>query len=138
MRIDFCVPGVPRGKQRPRFTRTGHAYTPDQTAAYECLVRLAYQSIACGVLPMTGPISLSIIAYMPIPASLSDKRKRALVGKPHTKKPDCSNILKSVEDGLNGVAYADDSQIWKLTMHKVYGEVPGLEVAIEETEDARA
>ena len=39
MRIQFTVPGVPVGKGRPRFTRGGHAYTPEKTAAFEEKVR---------------------------------------------------------------------------------------------------
>lgn len=133
MRIEFIVPGPPRGKGRPRFSSKGHTYTDDKTAAYECLVRLAFQAISCGAPPLTGPVSLSIVAYMPIPASLSDKRKRELAGKPHTKKPDSSNIQKSVEDGLCGVAYPDDSAIWETTFRKVYcpdGEQVGLVVML--------
>jgi len=136
MKFEFLVPGPPRGKGRPRFTKTGMAYTDDKTAAYENLVRLAFQAESQGAPPLTGPVSLSIIAYMPIPSSLSDKRKRAMVGKPHTKKSDADNIAKAVNDGLNGVAYADDSQIWMLIVRKVYSETPRLEVTIEETEGA--
>ena len=40
--ISFSVPGEPVGKGRPRFTRTGHPYTPGKTESYESLVRLAY------------------------------------------------------------------------------------------------
>lgn len=38
--ISFSVPGEPVGKGRPRFTRTGHPYTPGKTGSYESLVRL--------------------------------------------------------------------------------------------------
>jgi len=134
--MTFTVIGIPRSKGRPRFSSKGHAYTDDKTAAYENLVRLAFQAEAQGVPPLTGPVLLSIVAYMPIPSSLSDKRKRALIGKPHAKKPDADNVAKAVQDGCNGVAYVDDSQIWMLIVRKVYSETPRLEVTIEETEDA--
>ena len=44
MRIQFTVPGVPVGKGRPRFTRGGHAYTPEKTAAFEEKVRLCWKT----------------------------------------------------------------------------------------------
>lgn len=54
--ISFSVPGEPAGKGRPRFTRTGHPYTPGKTESYESLVRLAYGE--CGmVFPMRDGIS---------------------------------------------------------------------------------
>ena len=33
--ITFTVYGEPRGKGRPKFTMTGHAYTPERTKSYE-------------------------------------------------------------------------------------------------------
>ncbi len=132
MLIEFTVPGPPRGKGRPRFTRAGHTYTPEETAAYENLVKLAYMQEAKGA-KLTGPVTMRIIARMPIPTSLSAKRKAQLYGTPHVKKPDSSNIQKAVEDGLLGVAYHDDSSVWATTFRKVYcpdGEEVGLTVTL--------
>ena len=119
--ITFTVPGVPRGKGRPRAARRGAHIamdTDDKTAAYENLVRLAYIQAGGGMLG--GAIELGVIAYMPVPESWSKTKKRAAYGAPHLGKPDASNIQKAVEDGLNGVAYADDSAIWMTTTQKVY------------------
>ncbi len=35
MTVCFTVPGKPQGKARPRFTRSGHTYTPGSTAAFD-------------------------------------------------------------------------------------------------------
>ena len=49
-----------------------------------------------------------------------------------TTRPDVSNVIKSVEDGLNGIAYHDDSQISELMVFRYYGEEPGVCVEIRE------
>lgn len=36
--MNFTIEGLPKGKGRPRFTRSGHTYTPDTTRKYEALV----------------------------------------------------------------------------------------------------
>ena len=39
MRVSFRVDGKPQAKQRPRFTRSGHVYTPSETTNYEKLIK---------------------------------------------------------------------------------------------------
>lgn len=49
-----------------------------------------------------------------------------------TKKPDADNIAKAVLDGLNGVAFVDDSQVVALMVKKTYGLTPKVKVRIKE------
>jgi Holliday junction resolvase RusA-like endonuclease len=104
--ITFEVPGKPRGKGRPRFSmKTGHAYTPKDTASYENLVKVMYLN-AGGELH-EGPVHIYIDAYYQIPVSKS-KKEKALMEKGElmpTVLPDADNIIKSVLDGLNNVAF---------------------------------
>jgi Holliday junction resolvase RusA-like endonuclease len=132
--ITFTVPGPPRGKGRPRFTRTGHTYTPEETASYENLVRLAYQANANGRAPAKGSVKMTIVAYMPMPKAWTEKKRVGMHGLYHTKKVDLDNVIKSVLDGLDGVAFDDDAQVSQITAYKFYGMVPGLEVTIETKE----
>lgn len=131
----FTVPGEPVGKGRPRVTvRGGHAhgYTPAKTAAYERSVRQAYNLSYCGADALITPIELQITAYMPIPESWPKSKKAAALAeviKPIVK-PDGSNILKCIEDALNGLAYQDDKQIVKGTFKKLYGAWPHVDVEI--------
>lgn len=49
-----------------------------------------------------------------------------------TKKPDLSNLIKSLEDALNGVLWVDDSQIVTFTAQKVWGPEDGVSLEVTE------
>lgn len=61
---------------------------------------------------------------MPIPKKLSKKNRMLVVGIPHSKRPDLTNLIKFTEDALNGVLWEDDSIIYEIYAKKVYGETP--------------
>ena len=133
----FTVYGTPVGKGRPRFRNAGkfvQTYTPEKTANYETLVKLAYQQEHGGEPLLTGALHMELLAYFPIPKSTSKKdRALMILGKNwHIKKPDSSNVLKAVEDALNGIAYADDSSICSMTIVKKYSDTPRVEIMISE------
>ncbi len=129
--ISFSVPGEPVRKGRPRFTRTGHPYTPGKTGSYESLVRLAYGGSGT-IFPKGVPVRVKITAYFGIPKSASKKRRAMMIAGDiaPTKKPDFDNIQKIICDALNGVAYHDDSQIVKADIEKVYSTTPRVEVTV--------
>lgn len=63
---------------------------------------------------------------MPIPKRFT-KIQRAQVQSGDlrpAKKPDCSNIVKGIEDALNGMIWKDDAQIVTLIVRKWYSESP--------------
>lgn len=132
--IQITIPGTPVAKGRPRAVRKGRIgvrmYTPAKTAKFEAWCRLAATAVWGNQAPLDGPLSVIFMIYMPIPTSLSAKKRAELMGKPHTKKPDASNIIKAVEDAFNGIVWSDDSQISLLTAHKVYDTEPRIEVNV--------
>lgn len=128
------APGNPVPKARARVAvRNGRAfaYTPKKTADYESLIK-ARASEVC-VSPIAEPVRLIVRFYMPIPQSWPKKqREAALSGSMmHTKKPDIDNLIKSVCDALNGIAYIDDSQIVSIEASKCYSNNPGTEIEIQ-------
>ena len=134
MERHFIVPGEPRGKDRPRFTRNGRTYTTRKTIDYEKRIRTAYQE-QYGQMPvLEGPICMVITAIFPIPKSDTKRtRENKLAGRLlPTRKPDTDNIMKAICDALNGIAYKDDSQIVECHLTKQYGEIGMVEVYVEQ------
>ncbi len=130
--------GTPRGKGRPRFTNVGNvvrAYTPKPTATYENLIAVEYER-QCGdkYFDRDRALRMEITGYLDIPTSASKKKKAMMAsGKIRPlKKVDSSNLMKVVEDALNGVAYHDDVQIVESVINRYYGEVPRVEIMIED------
>lgn len=131
MTISFTVPGVPVPQSRPRFTRQGRAYDTAACKAYKREVAKAAKVAMSGREPLRGAIACYMIFYMPIPKSLSRKKRQELTGDFMIKKPDTDNLAKAVLDGCCGIVYADDAQVATLYAKKVYGEEPWVEVEFE-------
>lgn len=135
--ITFDVPGIPVAKGRARsFVRNGHVahYTPEKTANYENLVKLAAQQAMGGRSPFVGACELDLVLHMPVPASWSNKKRlAALAGEIRpTSKPDCSNVLKAIEDAMNGVVWVDDKQAADVRIKKRYAVTPKAIVQVRE------
>lgn len=143
MAYDMVIPGeaVPQG--RPRFGH-GRTYDPPKSRKYkEYVRRLAYFSAPRGTMchPLTCPVRLTCVIYRAVPKSWSRrKRADAIADKIRpTTKPDVSNVIKGIEDALNGVWYADDSQIVEYGLiGKWYAEEPRVYVRLDvEVEDGQ-
>lgn len=132
----FTVPGEPVAKGRARaFVRAGRVahYTPSKTANYESRVATFAKQAMAGAEPFSGAVALSVVARFSIPASWSKKRRQAAMdGLEHvTKRPDLDNVLKAIKDGMNGIAWLDDSQVVRLVdCRKVYADQPGVDVIV--------
>lgn len=131
--LEFTVPGEPKGKGRPRVTRSGHAFTPKDTVMYENLVRTSFRQAYPDHIPLTDKeITAEIRAFYGMPKA--SKKKTALMAEGTirpVKKPDLDNIAKAVLDSLNGIAYRDDAQVVKLTILKYYAVQPRVDVWLE-------
>lgn len=129
--ITIEIPGKPFAKQRPRFSRkSGRAFTPAATVSFESTVgTLAAQHIKQ---PLTGPIRITIRATFEPPQSWSKKKTAEHLNRPHVQRPDLDNIGKAICDGLNRIAFADDSQIAEMNIRKVWGPVARTIVSLEQ------
>lgn len=134
MRYEITIFGEPTGKGRPRFAKTGHAYTPQATRDYEYQVQYEFASSYPGAEVITNPVKASIVAYYSIPQNYSKKKRQDCLNNKIQvqKKPDCDNIAKIILDSLNGYAYEDDKQVVDLQVTKMWSDIPRVEVVIEE------
>ena len=135
MIYEFEVPSKIIGKGRPRLnTNTGQVYTPTRTKDYESLVEQYFLLKYPRYKTFEGRAKVSITAYFEVPKSASKVAKEQMLGNTisPTKKPDIDNIVKVVLDSMNKFAFKDDTQITKIEVEKLYGDVEKLCVKIEE------
>lgn len=109
----FRVTGKVRGQGRPRFTRTGNAYKAKADRDYENEIKKAYINSG-GVHYGDKPIFVTVSVHRALPKNTPKSIKEV----PDTVRIDCDNILKSVMDALNGIAYDDDSQVVQASIYK--------------------
>lgn len=133
MTVEFTVPGL-HGKDRPRFTRTGHVYTTKATADFEEKIRWCYRQAVKGpIVPADGPVRVVVKAYHPVPKCAPKYKRAAMLAgdiKPLVKV-DIDNVAKLVMDALNGLAYLDDKQVVQLEGYKKYAVEPAVYVRVE-------
>jgi crossover junction endodeoxyribonuclease RusA len=96
----FTVPGNPIPWERSR-SRGGQHFTAPRSRAHKDRI-LAFARQA-RVPKLLGPVMLSVTFYR--------KTKQ---------RCDIDNLVKAVQDALNGVAYADDAQIVSLVAIKAF------------------
>jgi Holliday junction resolvase RusA-like endonuclease len=137
----FTVPGPPvatarAGRHFNPKTGKAHSFTPAKTADFKNQVRLEFHCAYPNFIPVSGPISMNLKIYMPIPQSMT-KRERAIAESdetalPHIKKPDGKNIRWGIEDALEGLAFVNDSQVCKYSDSKTYSPRPRVEISISQ------
>lgn len=128
MEIYFALPMDPVAKGRPRFTRSGHTFTPAKTRAFETEFRLRASKFKPKK-PLTGPLHVEIAFAVKPPK----KRKHPIYP---IVKPDLDNYVKGCQDAMNQVFYLDDAQIVSLKLTKYYAMDlnPRISVTIRELE----
>lgn len=83
---------------------------------------------------LSGALRLNLLFCMPIPKSISKKKKEKLFYV--SKRPDIDNLAKAVMDAINQVGlWEDDSQIAVLEVSKIYAEEPRCVIYIQELEN---
>ena len=134
--LHIRINGEPRGKQRPKFTKQGRAYTPKETRQYEREIReAALKAAAIQQYTKPGadcPVQVRITSHCAIPKSWGKKKREAAQqGKIRPAvKPDADNIGKIICDALNEIAYHDDKQVVELLVSKRYARYGDPHVSV--------
>ena len=121
-------------KRRPKIATKGghaHAYTPTATLEEEAIVAAAYKGKK-----HQGAVKVTVHIYKALPASKPKRVER----ERNLAKPDIDNVLKAVLDGLNGVAYEDDTQVVEVSVTKhdrVRRAGDSIRFSVEPIEDSR-
>lgn len=120
--IQVFVPGVaqPQGSKNA-YNRGGRCVLVEANKnlpVWRAFVTDKLEEANAGCEPMTGPVSLTAIFFMPRPKTVT----RLLP----SVKPDLDKLIRSIGDSAtNAGVILDDSQICEIVAHKVY-EAEGL------------
>lgn len=132
----FVVYGNPKALKRHRTATVGNTKIRYDPSAGDKKDFVAAIQDNVPKFLITGGVQLSIYAYFPRPKS--HFRTGKFVGELkkdaptiHLNNPEDSNILKFVEDALNGVFWKDDRQVFHSEVWKLYDhEKPRVEVFV--------
>ena len=139
--LAFFVPGLarPKGSKRglpiyrgkkgqPR-EFTGHVALVESAGrslkAWEQDIRAAAATAMEGHALLDGPITCDLLFVRPRPKA--DKKCRLLA--PITR-PDRLKLARAVEDALTGIVWRDDAQVVGGLVSKVFGDPPGVKIAL--------
>jgi Holliday junction resolvase RusA-like endonuclease len=131
-RIELNFDVLPIAKGRPRFkrkfnrqTKLGYTSvrTPLKTKQFEKLIQILAKKQLGNHKPFDAPVQVAI-AFGFIPPV------HPKFAPEHAIRPDLDNLVKSVLDGLNGIAWTDDALIWKMMAIKSYSDQDHITVII--------
>ena len=129
--ISFFVPGRPVAKQSTRFSMAGRRSFPSSKVV-EAEAMFAARCVAHKpAAPWPGPVRALYVFVFARPGwprwkgEIMDR-----VGCPHMGRPDRGNLIKLVEDSMQGIFYIDDSQVYDAREVKRYGPEEGIHVTL--------
>ena len=138
-KIIATVLGNPKPLKRHYHLKTGRAFDPSAKDKKDFAWKVKASPFK--ITRFKGDIRMILLFYMRRPKNhyRSGKLSRILKDTApvyHRIKPDISNLIKFVEDALNGICYDDDSQIVKIESTKKYvldyDDIPRTVITIEE------
>lgn len=142
MNAIFFVAGIPVPKGSARaflHNKSGRIVTRQDNADRQkpWASSIGYAAQQAGLVPVDGPVGISLDFTMPRPKGHYRTGKNAgelRGGAPfyHATKPDIDKLERCVFDALTGIAWKDDSQVAHVfRTTKCYGDEPGVWIRIE-------
>jgi Holliday junction resolvase RusA-like endonuclease len=109
--MNFILHIDPVPASRPRFTRSGHAYTAEPYRTFKDTLRELVATQMGNTPVFDGPLAVDLVIICPKP-------KTTKLSHP---KPDVDNYAKAVLDAMNGIVFKDDSHVVGLHGRKRWG-----------------
>jgi Holliday junction resolvase RusA-like endonuclease len=134
--LSLRVPDEPVAMARPRSTHmTGrakpHSFVPTRTQEAVWRIKQLAARAMEGQQPFEGPLSLYVEVILPMPRSISLKKRAT--AQPE-KRPDLDRFLNTALDGLAPV-WKDDAQVVQIQAQKRYAlemELTGWQLVVRE------
>jgi Holliday junction resolvase RusA-like endonuclease len=122
MTLSFTILGTPLAKQGDRTFRRGNFighYQPKVVLNYCDSVRcqVAQAMMNAGISVIDGAVELILRFYFSKPKS-RQRKATAGIDLKKTTRPDLDNLEKALLDGLKGILFRDDAQVWKVAKEK--------------------
>ena len=112
----FSVSGDPMGK--PRMTQR------DKWAKRPCVLRYRAFKDKCRLHRVPVVSGCTVIFYLPMPESWSERKRTKMLGLPHRQKPDLDNLIK----GLWDARVKKDEALDSVHAEKRWSSVGAIEV----------
>jgi len=122
------IPIRPVPAPRPRVTKFG-AYNDPKYTKYKKTIQFYLKMLGY----TENPVAVVLMFKYKIPKSWTKKKK--LSPPQHTAKPDIDNLVKSVMDAMNGIAYKDDGQVVSVYGVKMYSDKDEVVIKITEIKE---
>ena len=125
--IKFSVEGTPIQQGSMRHIGQGRMIHSKAVELAAWRADIASAAKLAGCKPILDPIAITM--------KFRVKRPKSVNREYPTVAPDLAKSVRSVNDGLTGVAFADDSQVIKIIASKEYADSPGVDIEISEEFD---
>ncbi len=132
----YIIPGDPCPWARAAPARHGGMYDTQKKIKFSWGILLRNQHALIARTRSTplyqGALAMQITWYMPMPQSWSTAKKKRMLGKPISVKPDLDNLEKLLLDTCKGILYKDDAQVARVCKQKIYSDNPRTEFMVDE------
>lgn len=140
MKFEFDINPVEQARPRATRMRKGiRVYDPKKVTVFKRKLGMLakQQMLDRGLEPYDGPLEVSMKFYRPVQTSLSKKERAMRLSGVHrpTVKPDLSNYIKALEDGLNGIIWIDDNRIVQIVAEKKYSDRPRIVIEVNKVDE---
>lgn len=137
--MKLTIKGNPLAKQSVKIAKTKtsvRGYQPPRIADGKAYIRSqVIAQLPKGFIPLRNGLRIGYVLYFSHPKKMTKEEKNELETKgyyPKTTKPDIDNLIKHLNDALEGILFVNDSQIYEyIKVLKYYAKTPQIKIIIE-------